>query len=122
MCKTLKSNVKKYLELKEEIAVLEAELKEVSNKIMTGLDKEGLKSFELDDNKVTKITATRIYYSETIIPFLKEKAPVCIVETFDKDKLKACITAGILNEKDIAQYESFSTSSYIKFSKFTKKK
>lgn len=117
MCQSLKNAVKKYVELKEQIAALEAEVKKTSEKVMSGLAKEGLKSFEYNGNKVTMISSTRSSYSDSIISMLKEKAPVCIKETYDNDKLKACITSGIIKEEDIAPYVSSSVSTYIKLTK-----
>lgn len=114
MC-SLKTYARKYAEVKKQMEELKAELDGLAVKIHQKLDSEGLKSYECDEFKITKVETTKITYNDSIIPFLKKKAPICIKEVLDSDKLKACLSANVLNRKDIEKFENTKTSTSLRF-------
>lgn len=114
MC-SLKTYANRYADIKRKMEELKADLDKVSVKIFEKLDEEGLKSFECDDFKITKVVTSKTTYKDDAIKFLKEKAPICVKEVIDSDKLKACLSANVINEKDLESYEVTKTSTSLRY-------
>lgn len=119
MCKAkLSTNVEKFVSLKAQIEELEAELKKVGETIIAQMDAEGVSSVESKESaKVTLVESTKVTYNDNIVFYLKDKAPNCVKETFDSAKVKTCIKAGVINEKDLDIYKKESKSRYLKLTK-----
>lgn len=117
MCK-LSNNVKKYVELKSKIESLKEELDKLSGVIIDQMSKEDVKSSEdKEGNKLCLVSSTKVSYNDNVVEVLKQKAPVCVVETYDNDKVKSCLKAGILNEEDLSAYAKVVNSKFLKLYK-----
>ena len=113
MC-NLNATTRKLIAIKDQIDQLNEEAKKLQAKIIKTMVSEDLKSFEVDDVKVTLVSSTKVTYDNSIVSLLETKAPETLIKTFDKDKLNACIELGKLNANDLKVYRKETNSTYLK--------